>query len=160
MKKVYERPVLVAEEFVANTAVAKCTVSGGINYTFDCMKGPNTDTASVIADAEFVEGTCKTTMGYAAGSNTAISYGTNSHSNNNSSIASWTTSGGGKGNNSSSYVKVTYSGEIDGLLYGTESGLVSGITVEKGIVTFASSVSGTHRQVAPVIDSYSVNASW
>lgn len=152
MKKEYTMPVMYLEQFVANTAVSTCTVEGGINYTFDCMMGPNVDLDVVINDT--IATGCNRKIGYAPGIDTARDYSSRgSHSNNNPSRATWT-----KYNN---YLQVTYSG-AEGLLYtdgsaNTDSKVWS---VESGYVKHSTSPGGMHHMVAPVVDSRTINASW
>lgn len=156
MKREYESPMMYVEEFVANAAVSTCTVEGGINYTFDCMKGPNVDTGTVINDT--IATGCNRQIGYASGTTVARDYSSGGrHSNNNPGRATWTT-GGSWGN---SYLQVSYSG-AEGILYTdgnatTDSKVWS---VEAGYVKHSSSSGGTHHMVAPVVDSRTINASW
>ncbi|MGN0299318.1 MAG: hypothetical protein ACI4C1_09090 [Lachnospiraceae bacterium] len=172
MKKSYMMPVMKVEQFVANTAVSTCTVQGGINWTFDCMYGPEVDTANVIStQIPNVNATCGLNIGYAGGILTARDYSSQgSHSNNNSSLATWTTSGlgnsggpGGKpgGGSSDSYLQVVYSGG-EGLLYtdGDATTDASVWSVQTGYVKHSSDRGGTHHMVAPVINTQTINASW
>lgn len=154
MKGKYSRPVLYVENFAANQAVSTCTVEGGIEYTFDCMRGPDIDTGRVIADA--IASGCNTKIGYASGISTARDYyNSNSHSNNNSSRATWT--------NGSGYLQVTYSG-AQGILYTDSDGWGNFSSQEwsqaDGYVMHSRNQGGMHHMVAPVVDSRSVNASW
>lgn len=153
MKLTYERPCVTIEAYVANQAIATCTVSGGITYTFDCMYGPQVDTFNCISKS--ISDGCNTDIGYAEGITTARDYSSRGrHSNNNPSMATWTTG--------SNYLQVTYSGKVDGLLY--TDGSIHNITcwsiTTDGIVQHSSDSGGTHHMVAPVVDSYSINASW
>lgn len=158
MKSVYERPLMHVEMFVANNAVSTCTVEGGIDYTFDCMMGPDVDTGTVIADA--IASGCRNKIGYAQGKSTARDYSSRgSHSNNNSSRATWSQVNGGRGQ--SGYLEVTYSG-AEGILYtdgnaNTDSQVWS---VEDSYVKHSTNEGGMHHMVAPVVDARSVNASW
>lgn len=153
MKSVYERPLMRMEMFVANNAVSTCTVEGGIDYTFDCMFGPNVDIGRNVINDTIASG-CSTKIGYAAGVATARDYSSGGrHSDNNPSRATWTSGGG--------YLQVSYSG-AEGLLYtdgntSTDSRVWS---VEGGYVQHSSNRGGTHHMVAPVVDSRSINASW
>lgn len=156
MKSVYERPLMRVEMFVANNAVSTCTVEGGINYTFDCMKGPNTDPGYVISSQmDNVSANCSLNIGYAPGINTARDYcNSGRHSNNNRNRATWT--------NGNGYLQVTYSG-AEGILYtdgdpDTDSQVWS--VVEGSHVEHSKNDGGQHHMVAPVVDTRSVNASW
>lgn len=155
LKKAYVRPVMGVELFMANAAVSTCTVEGGISYNFDCMYGPNVDTATVINDT--IATGCNTKIGYADGISTARDYSSRgSHSNNNPDRATW--SGDGRG---SAYLEVTYSG-AEGILYtdGSSNTDATVWSIEDGYVKHSRDRGGTHHMVAPVVDSRSVNASW
>lgn len=174
MKRSYERPLMSVELFMANQAVSTCTVQGGIEWTFDCMYGPNTDTTNVIStQIPNVSASCSLNIGYAGGVLTARDYSSQgNHSNNNSSLATWTSSGlnnggpggrpGGRpgGGSGESYLQVTYSGG-EGLLYTDGSSSYDSLwSVGSGIVQHSSERGGTHHMVAPVINTQSINASW
>lgn len=88
MKREYESPLVVVEEFVPNRAVAACGVDTKI--IFDCMAGPNRDPEHVLSDAAGISG-CSIQAGYSAGVTSATNSSTR-HSNYNSSFT-WTTSG-------------------------------------------------------------------
>lgn len=155
MKRVFEKPVMNVELFVANQAVSTCTVEGSIDWTFDCMYGPNTDTKNVIStQIPNVEATCGLNIQYAGGVLTARDYSSRgNHSNNNSSLAKWT--------KMSDYLQVTYSGG-EGLLYtdGNATTDANVWSVQDGYVKHSSSKGGTHHMVAPVMNSQTINASW
>lgn len=156
MKKGFRKPIMNVELFVANQAVSTCTVSGGIDYDFDCMYGPTVDTRNVISSSiPNVSGSCSLSIGYASGVSTARDYckSNMNHSNNNSSRATWTST--------NDYLQVTYSG-VEGLLYtdGNAQTDASVWSVQNGIVTHSKNSGGMHHMVAPVIDSRTINASW
>ncbi len=158
MRNIYERPLMRVEMFVANNAVSTCTVEGGVNYTFDCMVGPNTDPGYVINDT--IASGCNTKIGYAPGYSVARDYSSGgSHSNNNSGRATWTT----VRENRNSYLQVTYSG-AEGLLYtdgnSTTDSQVWSVNKEGGYVQHSSNSGEMHHMIAPVVDSRSINASW
>lgn len=165
MKRSYERPLVSVELFMANQAVSTCTVEGSINWTFDCMYGPKTDTANVISNQiPGVTGSCKLNIGYAAGILTARDYSSRgNHSNNNPSLAQWNYVRGSWG--SDGYLQVTYSGG-EGLLYtdGSPNTDVNVWSVEgsgsSGYVKHSSSRGGMHHMVAPVLNTQTINASW
>ena len=163
MKRAYERPLMSAELFMANQAVSTCTVEGGIEWTFDCMAGPNTDTKNIISNmVPNVDATCGLNIGYAPGVLTARDYSSyrSRHSNNNKSsvTATWTNVREGW---SSSYLQVTYSGG-EGLLYtdGKASTDAAVWSNEGAYVKHSSRSGGMHHMVAPVINTQSINASW
>lgn len=155
MRKGFEKPVMSVELFVANRAVSTCTVEGGISYDFDCMYGPNVDTANVIsAQISGVDATCSLNIGYASGILTARDYSSKgNHSNNNPRRATWS--------NGSGYLQVSYSGG-EGLLYtdGNSNTDASVWSVESGYVKHSSNRGGMHHMVAPVINTQTINASW
>lgn len=105
MKNMYERPLMRVEMFVASNAVAaSCTVTDGIEWEFDCMAGPNTDTRNVISN-EIGGSTCNSNVAYYGGINTAIDYSkqfSRNHSNN--AGGTWTDTNGNSG-----HMQVTYS---------------------------------------------------
>lgn len=166
MKREYKSPIMYVEVFTVNSAVSTCTAQGGINWTFDCMKGPNIDRGTVVADA--LASGCDTKVGYAAGITTAYSFYGKSHSDNNSSRATW-----GKGNYenaadknySGNYISVSYTG-AEGLLYADASDwgqyTINNWSTTKvpGVVAHSKAEGLRHHMVAPVIDSTTVNASW
>lgn len=161
MKRVFEKPVMNVELFVANQAVSSCTIHGqGVEYTFDCMVGPNTDTTNVISsDIPGVTASCKVSIGYASGILTARDYSSRgSHSDNNKKLATWTTGSDGWNGN---YLQVTYSGGA-GLLYtdGNANTDKSVWSVESGYVKHSSSKGGTHHMVAPVMNPNNMDTSW
>lgn len=163
MKRTYERPLMSVELFMANQAVSTCTVEGSIDWTFDCMYGPNTDTASVIStQIPNVEASCSVNIGYAPGILQARDYSSRgNHSNNNSSLANWKRVGGSRG--SSGYLQVIYSGG-EGLLYtdgdATTDASVWSIVASEGYVKHSSDRGGMHHMVAPVMNTQTINASW
>lgn len=159
MKRSYESPLMSIELFMANQAVSTCTAEGGINWTFDCMAGPNTDTTKVIStQIPGVTATCSLNIGYAAGIRTARDYaGSRNHSNNNSSLATWT--------NTKEYIQVTYSGG-EGILYtdgnaNTDKKVWSIVgSGSTGYVKHSTNDGGRHHMVAPVMNTQTINASW
>lgn len=164
MKRSYERPLVSVELFMANQAVSTCTVEGSIDWTFDCMYGPNTDTKNVIStQIPGVTASCSLNIGYAAGILTARDYSSRgSHSNNNRSLAQWNYVRGSWC--SDGYLQVTYSGG-EGLLYTDGDATVDSVwSVEgsgsTGYVKHSSRRGGTHHMVAPVLNTQTINASW
>lgn len=177
MKKVYERPLMSVELFVANQAVSTCTVEGGIDWTFDCMIGPTTDSATCVNVS--VASGCTTQVGYAAGVQTARDYCLSNNGHSDNSIGQWSDGSGGSENGS--YLQVFYSG-AEGILYADSTGTgnsgggghgntgntstASNITtanwsvVAGEYVWHSSTQGGNHHMVAPVMDSRSINASW
>lgn len=157
MKLEFQKPVMNVELFVANQAVSTCTVKGGIEWTFDCMFGPNVDTANVISSQiPDVDASCSKSIGYAGGITTARDYSKDrvGHSDNNSKISSWSKGDG--------YIQVSYTG-AEGLLYTDNNKRVTDSNVWKvdtGYIYHTSSRGGQHHMVAPVIDGRSINASW
>lgn len=73
MKAVYERPRVTFEAFTAASAVSACY--SNMDVEFECLKGPNTDTWSVLCDAIGITN-CTRKAGYAAGATTVINYDT------------------------------------------------------------------------------------
>lgn len=59
MKRKYERPIMMVEEFRANRAIAACEERA---LEFDCMMGNQVESRNVITDEE----PCKVAAGYAA----------------------------------------------------------------------------------------------
>lgn len=154
MKRKYDSPVLLVEEFSANSAVASCNAEGGIDYKFDCMAGRTVDIGRNVIAENLGEGTCRTNIGYAVGADTARDYaGSRNHSHNGSGV--WTINGTGK----NTYLQVTYAG-AEGILYTDEGGNMSAWSIEGGIPTHASSGGGRHHNVAPVMDSSTISTSW
>lgn len=168
MKREYSCPKLFVENFTPNAAVAACTSEGGIEWTFDCFRGPNTDNATVVASGLTTDG-CNKAVGYAPGVNTAWTFYFRGNHSNNSDIAEWGsgTYNGTDSNYSGRYLSVTYTG-AQGLLYADATGNGSFTTNEwsttkiPGVV--AHSKNGNrgydHAMIAPVINTASVNASW
>lgn len=154
MKSVYERPLMHVEMFVANNAVSTCTVEGGIDYTFDCMRGPTTETKNVISSQIVgVSATCSLNIGYASGIYTARDYYNSKQHSNNNSRATWS--------NGNGYLQVSYSG-AEGILYTDGDANTDGRvwSVEQGYVKHSANGGGTHHMVAPVVDTRYINASW
>ena len=84
MKMTYETPKMFVEDFMANNAVAAC--SANTDVTFDCMAGPQTDTANVLAstlgksctyDAGFIGDSTGATTGTYTAVNSAGNYSYN-----------------------------------------------------------------------------------
>lgn len=159
MKKKFERPVMNVELYAPNQAVSACSVpDGGIEYKFDCMRGPKVDTEKVISNALGIT-TCKLSIGYASGSNMARDYfNSKENSDNNPGKATWVRENG--------YVQVTYSG-AQGLLYTDGVDKHSNSlkndgcwSVANGIVTHDSKEGGQHHMVAPVMNASTISSSW
>lgn len=162
MKRSYESPLMSIELFMANQAVSACTAEGGIDWTFDCMAGPNTDTTKVIStQIPGVTATCGLNIGYASGILTARDYdGSSNHSNNNRNLATWTT-GKDDGKRGDSYLQVKYSGGQGILFTDGNASIDSNVwTIEDGYVKHAKKGGGMHHMVAPVMNTQTINASW
>lgn len=145
------------ELFSANQAVSTCTVEGGIEWTFDCMYGPNTDTRNVITNQLQIEGSCKSNIGYAAGYTTARDYSSKGSHSSNVSRAQWSY------NEQEKYLQVEYFGG-QGLFY-ADSDDWGGVStdawsMENGYVKHAKKGGLTHHMVAPVINTQTINANW
>lgn len=154
MRKKYRTPQLSVELFTANRAIAGCAVESGIDWTFDCMRGPNTDTANVISST-LTSSSCTLNIGYASGSKTARDY-YNSSSHSSNAGGKWTTGGDWR----NGYVQVTYSNAA-GLLYtdGNATTDASVWSVDSGIVTHSNAEGGMHHMVAPVTETQVRNVS-
>lgn len=48
MKELYERPMIIVEEFAVNRAIAACGDETSRAITFDCMIGPQRDVENVL----------------------------------------------------------------------------------------------------------------
>lgn len=156
MKKTYERPLIIVELFAVNRAIAAC--DNDTSVIFDCMRGPNTDTASVLTDA------CTNKAVYVSNVIKAQNSGDISHSSYNKNIT-WTTetsnsnwSWGG----TTKTITATASG-ASGLLYicatETHSGFghdktttfsTNGWSINNGVLVHSSSHNCTHPMIAPV----------
>lgn len=83
MRRNYERPLVMVEEFAPNHAIAACNAN--VDVTFDCMDGSQTDTANVLSDTLGITG-CRVQAGYTAGITTAKTstsrFGHSSYNNN------------------------------------------------------------------------------
>lgn len=164
MKNIYQKPVLQVELFTANQAVASCDVSGGIEYTFDCMAGKDPDIISSVisttTSGDFT-GSCRIRIGYSSGSYMAQDYSRNSNSEH--SDEGTTIRGQWGGDNS--YLQVTYTGAI-GMFYADSNGINdSSPSTENWSVTGTNKVvvhdargGGVHHIVAPLISA--IATSW
>lgn len=127
MKEVYERPMIMVEEFTVNRAIAACGDEVDKPIVFDCMIGPQTDTTNVLTTScSRVAGTTDATQALAS----------NSFSHSNHSGGTWGSSGGNR----------TYtapSGAI-GLLYYCSAGGTSCFSVKNGVLTHMTNHSGGH----------------
>lgn len=163
MGKVFKKPVMCVELFVANQAVSTCTIEKGVEWTFDCMAGNQTDKATVVADdVPNISGSCTNKVGYASGITTARDYqGKSNHTTYNSTISTWSAGYDRNG----SYFQVVYSG-TEGILYAdaTGSGYMSPelwtVDSQNKCVTHNTNNGLMHHMVAPVISTSSINASW
>ena len=161
MKRSYESPLMSIELFMANQAVSACTVEGGVDWTFDCMKDNGEIQRNVVSVQISTEGSCGLNVGYAPSIRTARDYdfgGT--HSDHNPNIAQW----GYGSDREGSYLQVTYTG-AEGLLYGDERGqeVLLGAWSEDpsgAYIKHIKSGSGPHHLVAPVMNTQTINASW
>lgn len=102
MKKVYETPMAYVEEFAVNRAIAACEQK---DVVFDCMMGPQTDTANVITDSY----SCRNKAGVTTAT-VATHTATDRSGHSNETGGSWS------GGNRSSLTYTAPSGAV-GLLY-------------------------------------------
>lgn len=168
MKREYSCPKLFVENFTPNAAVAACTSEGGIEWTFDCLRGPITDNHTVVASGLTTDG-CDKAVGYAAGVDTAWTFYYSYYHSRNSSIAQWGsgTYDGNDSDYSGRYLSVTYTG-AQGLLYADATGHGTFTTNEWSTDKIPNVVAHSkhgnrgynHTMIAPVINTASVNASW
>lgn len=135
MKELYERPMIMVEEFTVNRAIAACGDEVNRAITFDCMIGPNTDTTNVLT----------TSCTRVAGTTTLTTASTtNSHSHSTHTGGTWSKSGG----------TLTYTAPADaiGLVYFCSA--TNGATCfkeENGTLTHSKKHNGQyHVQVAPL----------
>lgn len=139
MKEVYERPMIMVEEFTVNRAIAACGDEVGRDIIFDCMIGPNRDVENVLTDS------CRRKAG-----TTNVTTATASHSTGHSNVTggTWSESGGWKDKT------LTYTAPSDaiGLVYfctGTNG--TSCFSVQNGVLTHTANHGGQfHVEVAPV----------
>lgn len=162
MKRSYESPLMSIELFMANQAVSACTVEGGVDWTFDCMKDNGEIQLKVVSAQISTEGSCDLKVGYAPSIRTARDYDSNgTHSDHNSNIAQW----GNGSDQDGSYLQVTYTG-AEGLLYVDQVNkhtvtLDAWSVVPSGAyIKHVNSGSGPHHLVAPVMNTLTINASW
>ena len=162
MKRSYESPLMSIELFMANQAVSACTVEGGVEWTFDCMKDNGEIQRNVVSVQISTEGSCGLNVGYAPSIRTARDYDSNgTHSNHNPNIATW----GSDSDREGSYLQVTYTG-AEGLLYGDQQNQQA-VTLDAwsygssgAYVKHVKKGSGPHHLVAPVMNTQTINASW
>lgn len=136
MKELYERPMIMVEEFTVNRAIAACGDEVSRAITFDCMIGPNTDTTNVLTTScTRVAGTTTLT--------TASTTNSFSHS---------THTGGTWENTGRNTLKYTAPADAIGLVYFcSASNGASCFTVEDGVLTHKTNHGGQyHVQVAPL----------
>ena len=162
MKRSYESPLMSIELFMANQAVSACTVEGGVDWTFDCMKDNGEIQLNVVSVQISTEGACGLNVGYAQSINTARDYYSNgTHSDHNPNIAKW----GYGSDQDGSYLQVTYTG-AEGLLYGDQENQHSvtlkawSVVPSGAYIKHVKSGSGSHHLVAPVMNTQTINASW
>lgn len=161
MKRSYESPLMSIELFMANQAVSACTVQGGVDWTFDCMKDKGEIRHNVVSTQISIEGTCGLNVGYAQSKNTARDYdfgGT--HSDHNKNIAKWVY----VRDQEPQYLQVTYTG-AEGLLYGDEHGQLVSLDawkndLSRAYIEHTEIGSGPHHLVAPVMNTQTISASW
>lgn len=144
MKELYERPMIMVEEFAVNRAIAACGDETSRAITFDCMIGPQRDIENVL-----------TTNCSRKAATTTATKASASNSFNHSDVTggTWGTSGSNWGGN----VTRTYTAPSDaiGLIYFCSyTNGTSCFTVENGVVKHATShgrgQANYHVEVAPV----------
>lgn len=150
MKREYESPLVVVEEFVPNRAVAAC--GADTTVIFDCMAGPYKDTENVLSDAAGISG-CNIQAGYSAGVTAATNSG-QSHSSYNSNFT-WTTGGGKLTATAANATGMLYvcAARMSGNTkddYSRNGWTVSGSTVAHSNSHGSTSHSCTHPMIAPV----------
>lgn len=139
MKELYERPMIMVEEFAVNRAIAACGDETSRAITFDCMIGPQRDIENVLT----------TNCSRKAATTTATkASASNSFSHSNVTGGTWGSSGRGT---------CTYTAPSDaiGLIYFCSyTNGTSCFTVENGVVKHETSHgrghANYHVEVAPV----------
>lgn len=139
MKELYERPVIMVEEFTVNRAIAACGDETSRPIIFDCMIGDQRDTTSVLTtNCSRKAGTTELTTARTSGS----------HDHSNYTGGDWTMTGNGQNKTCTYYAP---SGAIGLVYFCSGSNGASCFNEQNGVLTHTGSHRGQyHVQVAPL----------